>query len=86
MHEEEKQAVKRGSKAEYTGLTHRARPHARKDVDARWTVKCRQGGGQDIAIPLSGCKSHITIDRRYGFIRACAVTDAARPPEDHQQT
>ncbi|NQY81805.1 MAG: hypothetical protein HRT36_01875 [Alphaproteobacteria bacterium] len=49
-------------------------------------MKFRQGGGQDIALPLSGYKSHLAIDRRYGFIRACAVTNAARPPEDHQQT
>ena len=40
-------------------------------------MKFRQSGGQDIAIPVPGYKSHIAIDRRYGFIRAYAVTDAA---------
>jgi transposase, IS5 family len=31
-----------------------------------------------IAIPTFGYKSHIAIDRRYGFIRECATTSAAR--------
>ncbi|WP_245958504.1 hypothetical protein [Pelagibacterium sediminicola] len=29
-----------------------------------------------IALPVFGYKSHITIDRRYGFIRGTAVTAA----------
>ncbi|NQY82219.1 MAG: hypothetical protein HRT36_04165 [Alphaproteobacteria bacterium] len=37
-----------------------------------------KGDGKDIAMPLFGCKSHVAIDRRFGFIRASAVTDAAR--------
>lgn len=56
-----------------------------KDVDARWTLKI---GGKVryradgtplpmIATPTFGYKSHISIDRRYGFIRECAVTSAA---------
>src|SRR5690606_35980017 len=32
-----------------------------------------------IASPVFGYKSHISIDRRYGFIRAAAVTSAAHP-------
>ena len=32
-----------------------------------------------IAIPVFGYKSHISIDRRYGFIRAAAVTSASHP-------
>lgn len=58
---------------------------AQKDVDARWTVKFskarpKQDGAKqiDIAIPTFGYKNHITIDRRFGFIRTFAVTDAAR--------
>ena len=58
---------------------------AQKDVDARWTVKFakarpRQDGTKpiDIAIPTFGYKNHIAIDRRFGFIRSFAVTDAAR--------
>lgn len=30
-----------------------------------------------IAIPTFGYKSHIAIDRKYGFIRGCAVTSAS---------
>lgn len=32
-----------------------------------------------IAIPVFGYKSHISIDRRYGFIRGAAVTSASSP-------
>lgn len=32
-----------------------------------------------IAVPVFGYKSHISIDRRYGFIRAGAVTSASHP-------
>jgi IS5 family transposase len=55
-----------------------------KDVDARWTVKFSKakltadGKPQtDIAIPVFGYKSHISIDRRHGLIRRGKVTDAA---------
>ena len=63
-------------------------PHkaAQKDTDARWTLKI--GGkiryGPDgtplpqIALPVFGYKSHIAIDRRFGFIRESAVTSAAQ--------
>jgi IS5 family transposase len=58
---------------------------AQKDTDARWTLKI---GGKiryrpdgtplpQIALPVFGYKSHIVIDRRFGFIRACAVTSAS---------
>ena len=57
---------------------------AQKDTDARWTVKFRKaklrpdGAEQvDIAIPVFGCKSHISIDRKHGIIRRQIVTDAA---------
>lgn len=53
--------------------------------EARWTLKI--GGKQRyrpdgtpppmIAVPVFGDKSHIAIDRRFGFIRAAAVTSAA---------
>ena len=60
---------------------------AQKDIDARWTLKIggkvryREDGTPlpMIAIPVFGYKSHISIDRRYGFIRAAAVTSAAHP-------
>jgi IS5 family transposase len=58
-----------------------------KDTDARWTLKV---GGKVryrpdgtplpmIALPVFGYKSHISIDRRFGFIRGQAVTSAAAP-------
>lgn len=57
---------------------------AQKDRDARWTLvfgkaRERTDGTQhaDIAIPVFGYKSHASIDRRHGFIRRWAVTDAA---------
>lgn len=58
---------------------------AQKDIDARWTLKI---GGKVryradgtplpmIALPVFGYKSHISIDRRFGFIREMAVTSAS---------
>lgn len=58
---------------------------AQKDTDARWTLKV---GGKVryradgtplpmIALPVFGYKSHISIDRRFGFIRSMAVTSAS---------
>lgn len=60
---------------------------AQKDTDARWTLKV---GGKVryrpdetplpmIALPVFGYKSHIAIDRRFGFIRGQAVTAASAP-------
>lgn len=56
-----------------------------KDVDGRWTVKyskakARADGTKpiDIAIPVYGYKSHISIDRMHGLIRRQVVTDAAK--------
>lgn len=62
---------------------------AQKDVDARWTVKMgrprpppepdtpKRAALPEIAIPVFGYKSHVSVDRRFGFIRRFAVTDAA---------
>ena len=58
---------------------------AQKDTNARWTLKI---GGKVryrpdgtpfpmIAVPVFGYKSHISIDRRHGFIRESAVTSAS---------
>ena len=58
---------------------------AQKDTNARWTLKI---GGKiryrpdrsplpQIALPVFGYKSHIAIDRRYGFIREATVTSAS---------
>jgi len=82
MTEEEKRIVKGGGIPE----DWKARPRklAQKDRDARWTLKRgRKKKGPDgkvqmeIAIPLFGYKTHISTDRRHGFIRTWSVTDAA---------
>ena len=82
--EDEKQAIKEGKTA------HEIWPDepdkaAQKDTNARWTLKV---GGKVryrpdgtplpmIAVPVFGYKSHICIDRRFGFIRESAVTSAS---------
>jgi IS5 family transposase len=58
------------------------------DTDGRWTLqrgrKRSAGEGQpkarvanEIVVPVFGYKNHLEIDRRHGFIRRFAVTDAA---------
>ena len=81
--DDEKKAIKEGRippnwKAKPAKLRH-------KDRDARWTVKFskakpREDGSTppvDLAIPLFGYQNHVSIDRRFGFIRRWAATDAA---------
>ena len=81
--DDEKKAIKEGRippnwKAKPAKLRH-------KDRDARWTVKFtkaepREDGSMppvDLAIPLFGYQNHVSIDRRFGFIRQWAATDAA---------
>lgn len=79
----EKAAIKAGKTAGNIWPEKPARAR-QKDVDARWTVKFSKGkpaaDGKpqtDIAIPVFGYKSHISIDRRHGLIRRQKVTDAA---------
>jgi transposase, IS5 family len=82
--DDEKQAIKDGKTAEeiWPDEPNKA---AQKDTDARWTLKI---GGKiryrpdgtplpQIALPVFGYKSHISIDRKFGFIRAGTVTSAA---------
>jgi IS5 family transposase len=82
--EGEKAAIKAGKSAKeiWPDEPNKA---AQKDVNARWTLKI---GGKVrhrpddtplpmIAVPVFGYKSHISIDRRYGFIRQAAVTSAS---------
>ena len=84
--EDEKEAIKAGKTAAeiWPDEPNKA---AQKDVDARWTLKI---GGKiryrpdgtpfpQIALPVFGYKSHIGIDRRFGFIRTSKVTSAAAP-------
>jgi IS5 family transposase len=84
--EGEKEAIKAGKTAGEIWPDAPAKA-AQKDVDARWTLKI---GGKVrhrpdgtplpmIATPVFGYKSHISIDRRFGFIRESAVTSAAAP-------
>ncbi len=82
----EKEAIKAGKTASeiWPDEPNKA---AQKDTNARWTLKI---GGKIryrpdgtplpmIALPVFGYKSHISIDRRFGFIRESAVTSAAAP-------
>lgn len=82
--EGEKEAVKTGKSARQI-WPDQPNKAAQKDVDARWTLKI---GGKirhrpdgtplpQIALPVFGYKSHISIDRRFGFIRAGETTSAS---------
>lgn len=82
--EDEKAAVKAGKPAKEI-WPDKPNKAVQKDVDARWTLKV---GGKIryrsdgtplpmIATPTFGYKSHISIDRRFGFIRASVTTSAA---------
>ena len=61
---------------------------AQKDTDARWMVKYskarktkegdKDAGLVDISVPHFGYKNHISIDRKWRFIRGETTTDAAR--------
>lgn len=52
---------------------------SQKDMDARWIIKQRKskGNGLDIAIPLFGYKTHLSVDRRFHFVRRYHVTEAS---------
>ena len=82
--EDEKAAIKAGRAAKeiWPDQPNKA---TQKDTNARWTVKV---GGKvrykpdgtplpQIALPVFGYKSHISIDRKYGFIRQGTVTSAS---------
>lgn len=84
--DDEKEAIKAGKTAAeiWPDQPNKA---AQKDVDARWTLKI---GGKiryrpdgtalpQIALPVFGYKTHIGIDRRFGFIRTSMVTSASAP-------
>ncbi|WP_255540007.1 transposase [Acidiphilium sp. C61] len=82
----EKEAIKAGKTAREIWPNEQNKA-AQKDTDARWTLKI---GGKiryrpdgtplpQIALPVFGYKSHIAIDRRFGFIHESAVTSAAQP-------
>lgn len=80
----EQQAIKAGKSAKEI-WPQEPNKATQKDTDARWTLKIggkvryRPDGTElpMIALPVFGYKSHISIDRRYGFIRSMAVTAAS---------
>ncbi len=82
--EDEKAAIKAGKSARQIWRGKLSKAH-QKDVDARWTLKIggkvryRRDGTPlpQIATPVFGYRSHISIDRRFGFIRKATVTSAA---------
>lgn len=82
----ERHAIKAGKSAKEIWPDDPAKA-AQKDTDARWTLKIggkvryREDGTAlpMIALPVFGYKSHISIDRRFGFIRQSAVSSASAP-------
>ena len=80
---EEKEAIKEGKTAREI-WPDKPNKACQKDTDARWTLKI---GGKPrfrpdgtplapISTPTFGYKSHISIDRAFGFIRGCETTSA----------
>lgn len=80
----EKEAIQAGKSAKQI-WPDQPNKAAQKDTNARWTLKV---GGKprfrpdgtplpQIALPVFGYKSHISIDRKFGFIRGGTVTSAA---------
>jgi hypothetical protein len=62
---------------------------AQMDTEGRWTLKrgrnrsaepseLHERTRSELVVPVFGYKNHLGIDRRHGFIRSFAVTDAAR--------
>lgn len=80
--EAEKAAIKEGAIPE--AWKDKPAKLRQKDRDARWTVKHSKAKPRDdgkaridIAIPVFGYKSHVSVDRRHKIIRRQKVTDAA---------
>lgn len=79
MTREEKETVKAGDIPQ--SWQDKPAKLVQKDRDARWTVKYTKAKGEtgiDLAIPYFGYKNHVSIDKRYGFIRKFKVTDASQ--------
>ena len=87
MTQEEKERAKAGERASDIWPEKSAKA-AQKDTDARWMVKYSKArktkDGEkdaslvDISVPHFGYKNHISIDRKWRFIRGETTTDAAR--------
>ena len=84
---DEKARIKAGESAADIWADHPARA-AQKDTDARWTVKFskarktkegeKDAGLVDISGPQFGDRNHISIDRKFRFVRGETTTDGAR--------
>ena len=87
MKKEEKERAKAGESATDIWPDNSAKA-AQKDTNARWTVKYskakatkdgkKDAGLVDIAVPHFGYKNHVSIDRKWRFVRGETCTDAAR--------
>ena len=87
MTKEEKERAKAGESASDIWPDDPAKA-AQKDTDARWTVKhfrfrkTKEGeqdaGLVDISVPHLGYKNHVSIDRKWRFIRGETCSHAAR--------
>lgn len=87
MTKEEKERAKAGESATDIWPDDPAKA-AQKDTDARWMVKYskarktkegeKDAGLVDISVPHFGYKNHISIDRKWRFIRGETCTDGAR--------
>ena len=86
MTKEEKERAKAGESADDIWPDKPAKA-SQKDTDARWMVKYskarktkegeKDAGLVDISVPHFGYKNHISIDRKFRFIRGEKTTDAA---------
>lgn len=82
MTKEEKETIKQSNIPE----DWKANPAklAQKDRDARWVVKYSKAKAKDgekildLATPYFGYKNHISMDKRYGFVRKFHTSDASR--------
>ncbi len=82
MTKEEKKTIKKGDIPE-EWKEHPSKV-SQKDRDARWVVKYSKAkvkNGEkaiDLATPYFGYKNHISMDKRYGFVRKFHTSDASR--------
>ena len=87
MSREEKERARAGESASGIWPDDPAKA-AQKDTSARWTVRysrartTREGGKDaglvDISVPHFGYRNHVSIDRKWRFVRGETCTDAAR--------
>src|SRR5215472_8795722 len=72
---------RQSNRAEYRRIGRPSRPSYGTRIATRVSkAKPRADGSMppvDLAIPLFGYQNHVSIDRRFGFIRRWAATDAA---------